>query len=422
MGKISDLMGSCEILSDSNPEAELVLIKSDFKAAYRSCPIRGEHLPLTRILVWDPQGKRYRETSHRAMPFGSIAAVYAWDRLGAAISTIIARALLIPCCRYVDDLFAGIYKEGSDRARAMMLRLVDLLGFTLERDKTPEPSAKQTILGVQVEITRSFRRGQWHYHALVSVDPDKAEHWVAQLSDIERRNRITPNEASKFAGRFTFLAHAILGPMGSSKIRHLYRAAYRTAGSRITGTLRSEIDWWKRYLLDRSPISLKIRPRQRFVPIIYTDATGGGGLGIVIVTEQGTFWTKRSVSEGKRYELAERRTQIIAFEMLAALEGLRRFSHQISNRDCVLFVDNLSARGSLAKGKCKKDDLQIIVDDFVSLCTSCKIRPRILWIPSSLNISDLPSRGKDPTVGKRVSDRKVCVRSDWYPRSFVCLS
>ena len=287
--------------------------------------------------------------------------------------------------------------------RELMIELVDLLGFTLERDKTPDPSTLQTVLGVQIELARSLRRSQWHYHALISVDPDKAEHWILQLAEITSRGLISPKEASKFAGRFAFLSHAILGPLGSSKIRHLYRAAYKTAGSPITEDLRRELDWWRSYLVDRSPVSLKIRPRQRFVPILYTDATGDGDIGVEITTEQGTFWTQGSVEASRRRRLKARKTQIIAYEMIAALEGIVRFSGQIANRDAILFIDNLSAKGSLAKGKCRKDDLQLIVDEFVNTCVKFKIRPRIIWIPSSLNISDLPSRRKDPQVGKQVS-------------------
>ncbi len=40
-----------------------------------------------------------------AMPFGVVGAVYAWDRLGSAITAILFDLLLVPCIRYVDDLF-----------------------------------------------------------------------------------------------------------------------------------------------------------------------------------------------------------------------------------------------------------------------------------------------------------------------------
>ena len=124
-----------------------------------------------------------------------------------------------------------------------------------------------------------------------------------------------------------------------------------------------------------------------------------------------TFWTEGAVGDLRRRALRARKTQIIAYEMIAALEGIVRFAGQISNREVILFVDNLSAKGSLAKGRCRKNDLQAIVDEFVNVCVRFKIRPRILWIPSSLNISDLPSRKKDPCVGKRVQIKNGCVRS-----------
>ena len=45
-------------------------------------------------------------SQHAAYPFGAIASVHAWERVGAAIAHIARKFLKIAALRYVDDLFA----------------------------------------------------------------------------------------------------------------------------------------------------------------------------------------------------------------------------------------------------------------------------------------------------------------------------
>ena len=45
-------------------------------------------------------------SQHAACPFGAIASVHAWERVGAAIAHIARKFLKIAALRYVDDLFA----------------------------------------------------------------------------------------------------------------------------------------------------------------------------------------------------------------------------------------------------------------------------------------------------------------------------
>ena len=45
-------------------------------------------------------------SQHAACPFGAVASVHAWERVGAAIAHIARKFLKIAVLRYVDDLFA----------------------------------------------------------------------------------------------------------------------------------------------------------------------------------------------------------------------------------------------------------------------------------------------------------------------------
>ena len=186
MGRVSDALASARILAAAWPSEDVLLCKSDFKAAYRGCPIRSEHLDFARIVLEDPESGKTREATQWAMPFGAVAAVYAWDRVGEAITAIVSELLLIPLSRYVDDIFGPLFGTGAREARSLMVELVSLLGFVLEESKTPQPASEQVILGTNLSIGRKVRRGQASFSAEIRVDERKAELWLGIIREALR--------------------------------------------------------------------------------------------------------------------------------------------------------------------------------------------------------------------------------------------
>ena len=61
-----------------------------------------------RLLRW-----KVMWASHYACPFGAVASVHAWERVGVAICSIARKLLGIPLMRYVDDFFAADRFGGS---------------------------------------------------------------------------------------------------------------------------------------------------------------------------------------------------------------------------------------------------------------------------------------------------------------------
>ena len=79
------------------------LFKADVDAAFRRIPLRPDHRWAAAVAY------RYRGqimmAVHRACPFGSCAAVYNWERVGALLCTLGRRLLNMALLRYVDDFF-----------------------------------------------------------------------------------------------------------------------------------------------------------------------------------------------------------------------------------------------------------------------------------------------------------------------------
>ena len=82
-GSIEHLLQSSLALSDRGSH-DIRLWKADFSSAYRCCPILEEHLPFSTVIVRDAHANVHA-FEQLAMPFGAVAAVYAWDRIGEAL-------------------------------------------------------------------------------------------------------------------------------------------------------------------------------------------------------------------------------------------------------------------------------------------------------------------------------------------------
>ena len=77
MGRVSDLQWALFQLNISDHSASFMPSKSDFRSAYRNCPISSRHLSLADILIRDPHSGKLHRSGQLAMPFGAVAAVYA---------------------------------------------------------------------------------------------------------------------------------------------------------------------------------------------------------------------------------------------------------------------------------------------------------------------------------------------------------
>ena len=157
MGRVHDTVYCAKDLVRSG-QTDLKYIKSDFKSAYRVCPIAKSDLQWSDVVFFCPDKIRWFLSKQLAMPFGAVGAVYAWDRVGFVLTFILSILLLVPFSRFVDDIFAIVPSEDAVTIRMYMLEVVSLLGFVLELEKTPVPSPLQVILGVEVLYTFVKRR------------------------------------------------------------------------------------------------------------------------------------------------------------------------------------------------------------------------------------------------------------------------
>jgi hypothetical protein len=211
--------------------------------------------------------------------------VYAWDRVGAAVSAILRDYFMIPVVRYVDDLFWAETEESATSCRQLVLDIVSLLGFTLEPSKTPEPSTSLDILGVTVSLQSTISG------LVISTVPDKAkvDFWLKDIQDCLSVNSLPLGLASQLVGRLSFAAWAAWGHIARSRLRSLYDFLLCGAG-KFSLEVRKSLLWWEHRLQSLVPRLILLKEFNSAVILIYTDAEGSGGLGALLSGTEPSEW------------------------------------------------------------------------------------------------------------------------------------
>ena len=90
--------------------------------------------------------------------------------------------------------------------------------------------------------------------------------------------------------------------------------------------------------------------------------------------------------------LQDRKQQIGVLETLGAAAPFTSLPNKFRGRDVILFIDNVGALVSLAKGYAKALDAARIVHSFHSVCAAVQSNVWMEYVASGANIADLPSR------------------------------
>ena len=173
---------------------------------------------------------------------------------------------------------------------------------------------------------------------------------------------------------------------------------------------RDEIQWWISYLRlgqrHRFPLNILTLP----IVYLYTDAEGSGGIGGCLCAEGPSRRLRLCFTDrlDQRFtsNLQTRITQIIPLEAMAVAVAVEIFKIQLAGSRCVFLIDNQSVLGSLRKGRCKAPDINRVVCLIADRILHLSIMPCFLWVPSSFNLADAPSRGVSVRGFQHVDSKK----------------
>ena len=112
--------------------------------------------PEHRHLLWSVFSHEGRVVAaqHNAMPFGCVASVYDWDRVGSLLCHLARVLIMLPASRYVDDFFSADRSASVEHAAQCFARLVRaLLGHDAISEKKLGFGSPLTILGLSVSAS-----------------------------------------------------------------------------------------------------------------------------------------------------------------------------------------------------------------------------------------------------------------------------
>ena len=274
--------------------ADLSFFKADVDAAYRRVPVASSCLNLVWI-VFLVNGITWA-SCHRSLAFGLVAAVHAWNRVGACLTHICRQLLKIPLLRYVDDLFAVEPSRSAPHALSCVARVIRaVLGTDALRahkmavgnyslacqfsqwTRSWSRAACAAMQGVKVSEAPLVVLGA-SVSCLIAVlrccpSPDKAAKWSDILLRVIATGIMSPGLAKKMAGRLSWAAQTTFRRAGRAMVRPFFAQAFAPLrGARASPALLSACHWWQVVLRSGISEAIPLRISLREPVILLTGA------------------------------------------------------------------------------------------------------------------------------------------------------
>ena len=194
-------------------------------------------------------------SGHTAMPFGSVASVHAWHRVGwlltlcaavtacdsrflagSLLKAIARRKLRLAMHHYVDDYFAADRQESIEVATDVFARLVRAcMGDSALQAEKLEHGNPLVILGVEVSFTLK--------EACFWPAPDKVAKWIKLINAALETGNLEMGTASKLAGKLQWSTQSIFRKIGRAMIRPLFDHI-REGKTSMSPQLILALSWW----------------------------------------------------------------------------------------------------------------------------------------------------------------------------------
>jgi hypothetical protein len=322
-------------------------VKIDLKDAYLTVPVHPEDRKFFRIL-WG--GVLYQ---FRCLAFGLSSAPWIFTKILKPIVNFLRRQglrLII----YLDDiLILNSNAEGAGRDYLFAVSILEKCGFLINLEKsvgTPEQVIE--YLGLIID-SKSLS---------LSLRPEKIVEIIDLCGKALERVSVSLRDIAKILGNLAWAIKAI--PFAQSHYRDL-QAQYIESCKQLGGSLNSTIildkkskqnlTWWIANVRESNG-----RPMSATDPdlTIFSDASlSGWGAVMNEVSSKGP-WT-----------LGDKNRHINELELLAALNGLKCFTSQVSNLSVRLMLDNFMAVHYITKsGGTRSPALSAISADIVDWC------------------------------------------------------
>jgi len=360
-------------------------------------------------------------------PFGAVASVHAWHRLGAAVQCILANLFLVVYARYVDDLFSLDEVVQPDlvsnfigpTGTATLAREVihELLGWELDNEKAVTNANVFVTLGVQVEYVDDSQT------MVFRVTEERAAQWQVEITGYLLSQCMLPSQARKLAGKLNWGASCVFGRGARVYLAPLFHHASRSSHS-LSVRLQTTLKWWLRFLEQVPVRRIPSSPVPSIVLTLYADATGDGAVAWVAQGLATRVFSREFVPTPLRQWVRHRHTQIATWELVAALCAVWYFLRSPARLSACqlqinLFLDSTVALGTLLRGTSRQSDWNDLVTDIWFEAAAQAVLLLAWRVPSKLNPADAPTRPTKcaPELNALLERKFVEVQWFWPPQS-----
>ena len=403
----------------------LVVFGHDLLNAYRQWPVRrpahcGTFLATKHgVTFW----------FHLAMNFGATASVWNFNRAADALQQLLRGLLLTPTGHYVDD-FNGVEDDDlGESAADGFQNLFAALGFLTKKSKAQPPANEHVVQGVTFHIDE--------HGVTLSPTPRRVEKILAQLRRALHEDSLSPDDASRLAGRVAFLTQSVFGAVARAATKAIYARAADTAAwsnDSLSPGLAAALKTLVNILPTTRPRFVPFNADQLAMAVLYADAffTDGerrhkaghvpdgmnpsphqraaNGWGYVLRIGDRVFYDHGVVPPWFVKLFAARRAYIYMLEVFAQIIAFAAFA-KLMPPTIVAFIDNTAGQAALTKGYGKDAAVNGMISAFWTLAARRGWFVEFERVPSKANVADAVSRD-DFTRARREGWIRVNSRDD----------
>jgi hypothetical protein len=234
---VSDSVNLCvQLLKSLGGKAEVLGRTCDLKSAYRQLAVSDESACFSIIVVFNTAGAGGKGSLEyylqRALPFGAVASVVAFNRFSRLLWRIAVTTLKLHITNYFDDFIMLSTPELAMNAWLSFEKLLLMCGvsFATDERKRKPWSSSFSALGVSFRLDKCTE-------GIVSVENTSArkEELSAAIDEILLAGTLPPAKASSLAGRLQYAERQIYGPAACQVVRVIRQHGLSSAGFRSIG-------------------------------------------------------------------------------------------------------------------------------------------------------------------------------------------
>ena len=254
-----------------------------------------------------------------------------------------------------------------------------LLCLELDDSKAKSPRIDIELIGSSF----SFHHGK----AEAPLPQANRDELASDLEIILSKGTLGPAEAARYRGELGFFQTLMFGRAGWALIQPFTERQYAstaTTRSKLSPPLRDVAPW--RIATVGSTVCRCTEYRRTVV--VYTDASGAGRLGFVLLID-GKRW---SIHTHCPECLLRPNSGISEIELVAECLGLTLECLLAPGRPVLLFCDNRGAAATVVRGSCKTVFGRLVSSAFWAVAARFRSAVWVGSVASKLNVADDPSR------------------------------